>query len=503
MSADADRNAITVWCAYPESGLYSRPWRLLTWALLLMSVLNLHHVGTPVSAGLVCIAMLVESLHVMDLSFATDSHYDANSLTLPAHLLSLMYALLLLLLYSRRIYRNAAATTVISAALHCFAVGCVFVQHVLIPALFINFSSAQLRTECDFHRACHNRCGDLAKTSKREGAFMAPVIWSPTDPELLSPFALSNQWVREAAKLAPGIDFLASLPIWYLMLGPVFYTVTTNLKISPREARNNIFQSLQESHRPRDDGQSRMKYYGRLFLLKFRYLKYIIKPISLALQVKLAIFTTVRGAMQAQTKGKKPLPPLNYVVVPRRSSLRHGFGKIIATAWYFWATSLYILLPFYTLMLIFETELSLGWLPSYGDKQPLPSWLPMLMIVAELGVAIAPTAQRMIKGESRAEKYARENESLPDAGSFFDMGRQSDRSLPFHHQLLIFAQGEWREFLSWWRDPVVVSAADASKGIEEGENGGFNIEMSGWAPQNPGYRAPPSRPSRKSFSSYD
>lgn len=456
---------------------------MLSWAFFLGAVLQFHRLSTPVAAGYICLALAIESIHVVLLSFAADVHYDANSFTLPALLVSLMYAFVLTLLYSRRIFAYSAATTAVSTAIYVFSVACILVQHVLLPML-ASFERVLIRVQCDAAGTCTNPCTSLSKSLMRDSMSMDPVIWKPTDAQKLSHFSLPNEWVRNAAKLdSAGYEFLSSLHLWYFMLAPVFYTVQTNLNLPPREARNKIFQSLQESHRPRDTGQSRIKYYGRWFVLKLRYLRFIIKPISLALQMKLALYTTIKTATEARRKGKKREPPPNYVVVPCQSALRHTFGKTIAALWYFWSYSLYVFLPVYTIMLIVETELSLGWLPSYGRKQPLPSWVPLIIIAITLVAGLIPVVQRTFKTWNQRDVYSGNSEEF-EAESLLFMGHDNVGNMPLRLQLVAVVKGELREFLRWWRDPIGVSSMDSTKRVEDGENGGYSMELKGWTGEN-------------------
>lgn len=316
---------------------------------------------------------------------------------------------------------------------------------------------------------------------------MRPVIWSPSDPSVLRRLASEEDWVQTAnVRDMDGYNFFISLQYWYCMLGLVFYTASKTINVRAREARSIVFQSVQESIRPRHMNDLSLKSHLEWAATKARYMLLAIEVLILPIQLWAELVVLcLRCLGRRRTRNAQS----QFISTVHDIPAFHHLGIVLAVVWYAWVLLLPALLPISAVYLVFKSEMSFKWIPNLEEQQLLSSKIPVLYTIFIVMVAIISRIQKQWKSQRESHHSSKDGqvESRPghSQGLLYTENEPSQNDLPFHKYIVACILDEYRDFSNWCKDPQRASRHQSGvwgKDMESKDIRDWTIPMDDVAP---------------------
>lgn len=127
-----ERSAPLVWCAYPVTGMYTQAFRILLWAVFALLVLPYHIWISPLVLGFNLTYIITTTVHAVVLGAAVNSAHDTDVFAIQVVLQFAIYASLLLLLFSPKIFSRDVAPFIV-ASCYCLLIPRMVMQYGAIP----------------------------------------------------------------------------------------------------------------------------------------------------------------------------------------------------------------------------------------------------------------------------------------------------------------------------------------------------------------------------------
>ena len=467
-----------VWCVFPVSGAYTQFQRILFWVVTLLALFCQFH--DWLTASLIAFAItssVTAAVHSIILGTQKSSSYDADLLVLEDILQSSIFATLLFILFSPRLFKKDVTTLYWGWCLLTFVARMVMqytsfekvlsIEDIVVPVSF------------DWNGVPINPCENMAVPTlfRDQGEPLTPVIWSainvssiPTynnatnDTAILRwrlrNFETNDNWISQApTKSDEGYDWLCNFWIWYLCLGPMLQCALVNSWITPGEARNWIFRRLRKRYVPKNPLQSGTKIaHFYTILVWLRYFWIVLRTLSLelyALQLLLGLLLRIfRWAT-----GRKMTPFHDLLVLETSPSrARYITAKTFAAAWYFTANLSYVMFIGLTTFFTYQAEVSMKWLPESESKKAVGQWAPWMTL--GLGVTAAVITRMVSKTEHNRGMINLSEIDLDEKQTYemaFMAKELTEDNWHLHQYIGALLIYESQEFKFWWQNTIEAS----------------------------------------------
>lgn len=427
------------------------------WATLLAALLRtlsgITDWASSINASFFILCLILTSVIGLFTSFLPDVDHDANAVALLVTQLTAIYAMMAVLVFSRSFFKHPWVPQTIRGAILAALVFCSFISGLSLRV----FSYPPLDSvACDGHTLCENPCSSIPKSKYRGiSENMLPVIWSPSDPNILGRLASENDWAKTAnLRDVDGYNFFVSLQYWYWMLGLVFYTASKAVSIPAREARNIVFQSVQESVRPRYMNDLSLKSHLGWAATKARYMLLVMEVFILPIQLGAELLVL---CLRCLGRRRPRNAQSQYISTVHDIPAFYYIGIVLAVVWYAWALLLQALLPVSAVYLIIKSEMSFKWIPNLEEQQPFSFKVPLLYIISTTLIAMISGIHKKWRSRRAAKqslKIAQAGYRPGDAESLLHTENElSQDDLPLHKYIVACVLNEYRDFSNWCKDP--------------------------------------------------
>jgi hypothetical protein len=411
----------------------------------------------------------IASIHAIIIGVQSSSVYDADLFALELVLQSSIFAALLCIQFSYRLFNRREAKLFVW---WCLAV---FVARSILSTFgsdtMMSIWEVVVPLECDSIASCDDICAylDVKTTFRGSSDSMQAVLWEPGTFDDLTGSTVRDEWVNRIPKKSDaGYDWLNNLWNFYFLLGPLLMCAVFNSTLRPREARNHIFRRLRMGYVRRDRNASLWKRFlicswiwARYFYLLLIVLSVEIHVLSLLVQIALWIVEKILGRRLTSFGDVT-------ILVEKPTKLRYVFAKTMAVAWYFTAIISYFAFVAGAIFLTAKAEKSMRWIPESESPRNVGQWSTWMALgLAGCVAIIMRLRSKNEQGQRKMIMLQKRQAEDVELGRITAMEEQlagGNWRLPQY--LVALLRYESLNFMYWWKNTI-----DASKHAKVQEKG--------------------------------